>query len=107
MKLFKSALIYSLLLFIGLFLFWLQYRHLDWPTIKKGLLETNYFWIFVSVVLGLVSHLSRAIRWKMLIKPMGYDPKVSNIFLSLLSREEEKLPVAPFFQNMRRFLLLS
>ncbi len=84
MKLFKNTVIYSLLLFVGLFLFWIQYRHLDWPTIKKGLVETNYFWICASVVLGLLSHFSRAVRWKMLIKPLGYDPKVSNIFLSVL-----------------------
>jgi len=84
MKLLKNTALYSLLLFIGLFLFWLQYRNSDWQTIKKGLLETNYFWISVSVVFGLLSQLSRAIRWKMLIKPLGYDPKVSNIFLSVL-----------------------
>jgi len=84
MKHVKNGLIYSLLLFVGLFLFWLQYKHLDWNSIKNGLIETNYFWILVSVLLGLLSHLSRAIRWKMLIKPLGYDPKVSNIFLSVM-----------------------
>ncbi|HEY4787100.1 MAG TPA: lysylphosphatidylglycerol synthase transmembrane domain-containing protein [Bacteroidales bacterium] len=84
MKHVKNAVIYSVLLFIGLFLFWLQYRHLDWASIKRGLAETNYFWVLVSVVLSLLSHVSRAIRWKMLIKPLGYDPKVSNIFLSVM-----------------------
>lgn len=84
MKLVKNTIIYSILLLIGLFLFWLQYRHLDWISFKKGLAETNYFWILASVILGLLSHLSRAIRWKMLIKPLGYDPKVSNIFLSVM-----------------------
>lgn len=84
MKHVKNTLIYVVLLLVGLILFWLQYRHLDWASIKKGLAETNYFWILVSVILGLLSHLSRAIRWKMLIKPMGYDPKVSNIFMSVM-----------------------
>lgn len=84
MKHVKNILIYSALLAIGLVLFWLQYRHIDWISIKKGLAETNYFWVLASVVLGLMSHWSRAVRWKMLIKPMGYDPKVSNIFMSVM-----------------------
>jgi uncharacterized protein (TIRG00374 family) len=84
MKLLKNILIYTSLFLIGLVLFWLQYRHSNWAAIKQGWLETNYFWIAVSMLLGLISHYSRAIRWKMLIKPLGYDPKVNNIFLSIL-----------------------
>lgn len=84
MKLFKNILIYTSLFMVGLVLFWLQYRHSNWEAIKQGWLETNYFWIVISVLLGLLSHYSRAIRWKMLIKPLGYDPKVNNIFLSIL-----------------------
>jgi uncharacterized protein (TIRG00374 family) len=84
MKLLKNILIYSLFFLLGATLFWWQYKDLDWNTLKHGLAVTNYFWIVVSVTLGLLSHLSRAIRWKMLIKPLGYDPKVSNIFLSIL-----------------------
>ena len=84
MKHVKNILIYSALLFVGLFLFWMQYKHLDWASIKNGLLQTNYFWILVSIIFGLLSHLSRAIRWKMLIKPLGYDPKTSNVFMSVM-----------------------
>jgi len=84
MKHVKNFIIYSALLLVGLFIFWLQYKNTDWASTKQGLLETNYYWILVSIVLGLMSHWSRAVRWKMLIKPLGYNPKVSNIFMSVL-----------------------
>jgi len=84
MKLIQKILLYSVLFLLGVALFWWLYRDLDWIKLKQGLKITNYYWILVSVLLGLYSHYIRAIRWKMLIKPMGYNPKVSNIFLSVL-----------------------
>jgi glycosyltransferase 2 family protein len=84
MKLLKKFLLYTVFLFLGVSLFWLQYKNLDWVTLKHGLAVTNYWWILIAIIFGLLSHVSRAIRWKMLIKPLGYDPKVSNIFLSVL-----------------------
>src|SRR5271157_1848828 len=84
MKLFQKILLYSFLFLLGVTLFWWLYRDLDWVKLKRGLLITNYYWIIVSIILGLYSHYIRSIRWKMLIKPMGYNPKVSNIFLSVL-----------------------
>lgn len=35
--------------------------------------SANYFWIFVSLVLSFLSHIFRAIRWKYLLEPMGYQ----------------------------------
>ena len=32
----------------------------------------------------LASHLSRSVRWKILIAPLGHSPKLSNIYLSVL-----------------------
>ncbi len=84
MKQFQKVLIYSFLFILGISLFWWLYRDLDWVSLKHGLHITNYYWIAVSILLGLYSHYIRAIRWNMLIKPMGYNPRVSNIFLSIL-----------------------
>lgn len=53
----------------------------DLVTALKGI---NYFWIVVSILFGVLSNISRAIRWKMLIKPLGYNPKLSDTFLSVL-----------------------
>lgn len=44
----------------------------------------NYFWIFMVLVAFTISNLSRAVRWKMLMKPLGYRPKFSNCFLTII-----------------------
>jgi len=44
------------------------------------------FWVTISVVLGILSHVSRAIRWNYLLEPMGYRPKIiNNVFIVLIS----------------------
>jgi glycosyltransferase 2 family protein len=84
MKYVKDFLKYSFFLMLGVVLFWYIYKDVDKANLIKGLRETNYFWIAVSITLGLLSHLSRAMRWNMLIEPMGYKPKLYNTFLSVL-----------------------
>jgi uncharacterized protein (TIRG00374 family) len=69
---------------IGVLIFWLLYRKIEWGKIVEALKDLNYFWIVVSIFFGLMSQVSRSLRWIMLIKPMGYNPKFSNTFLSVL-----------------------
>ncbi|MDP4209331.1 MAG: lysylphosphatidylglycerol synthase transmembrane domain-containing protein [Bacteroidota bacterium] len=84
MKLLKNTLKYLLFLFFGLSIIWFIYKDVDKENLLKGLRETNYFWIALSVILGLVSHYVRAVRWNMLINSMGYKPKTYNTFFSVL-----------------------
>jgi len=44
--------------------------------------EANYFWIAMVLLAFTISNVSRAIRWNMLIRPMGYRPRFINAFLS-------------------------
>ncbi len=69
---------------VGIFLFWLVYRDLDVKTLKKELVTINYWWIILSFSVGILSHISRAIRWNMLIKPLGFKPRTINTFLSIM-----------------------
>lgn len=47
---------------------------------KNALSNINLWLIFPIVLMSLVSHLSRALRWKILIEPMGYNPTLLNTF---------------------------
>lgn len=40
-------------------------------------------WLLASVVAAILAHPSRAIRWNMLITPLGYKPKLINTFWAL------------------------
>lgn len=44
----------------------------------------NYFWILLVVVAYTTSNLSRAARWIMLIRPLGYQPRFVNSFFSVM-----------------------
>jgi len=70
---------------LGILLFWWVYKDQDINRIKNILTnEVNYFWIIVSVLLGLLSHLSRTIRWNLMIEPLGHKPKTLNTFLAVM-----------------------
>ena len=42
------------------------------------------WWIGLTLIIGLASHISRAIRWRMLIIPLGYRPKLLNTFMAVM-----------------------
>lgn len=41
-------------------------------------------WVLLSVCLGILSHLSRAYRWKYLLEPLGYRPRFANSFMAVM-----------------------
>jgi uncharacterized protein (TIRG00374 family) len=70
---------------LGIFIFWLVYKDQDFKRIKSILVnDVNYFWIVVSLFLGLISHISRTIRWNLIIEPLGHKPRTLNTFLAVM-----------------------
>lgn len=71
---------------IGIVIFWMVYKDQDISKLKNILTnEVNYFWIIVSLLLGLLSHISRTIRWNLIIEPLGHQPKLMNTFLAVMT----------------------
>jgi uncharacterized membrane protein YbhN (UPF0104 family) len=70
---------------LGILIFWWVYKDQDLSRIKNILTnEVNYFWIIVSVFIGLLSHISRTIRWNLMIEPLGHKPRLLNTFLAVM-----------------------
>ncbi|NVO19064.1 MAG: flippase-like domain-containing protein [Bacteroidetes bacterium] len=72
---------------IGFFFIWLFLRNLSTDQrkeIMKSFGYANYWWISLSVALGILSHYLRAIRWRMLLEPMGYLPGKRNTFFAVM-----------------------
>lgn len=72
--------------FLGLFLVWYslsKFTDKQVVEIKFALLHANYWWIGLSVFIGFLSHLSRAYRWKFMLAPLGYKPKLYNRFFAV------------------------
>lgn len=74
---------------LGVFLIWYSYRitsEEDRIQIIRYIKEADLFWVGISVFIGILSHISRAIRWNYLLEPLGYKPKVSNnVFIILMA----------------------
>jgi uncharacterized protein (TIRG00374 family) len=83
----KSALKFLFFLSIGIFLIWLSVHKLndhDKGEIQSALQRADYKWLVLSMIIGVLSHVSRAMRWKMLMEPLGFKPKTSNTFFAVM-----------------------
>lgn len=52
----------------------------EWTDFKSSLINVNIWIIIPVVVMSVLSHLSRAIRWKILMTQLNYAPKIKNVF---------------------------
>jgi uncharacterized protein (TIRG00374 family) len=50
----------------------------------EQILHADYFWIVLSIIAGILSHLARAARWNILIGSMGYQTKLSTTFFAVM-----------------------
>ena len=78
-----SILQYVLFLGGGLFLVWWQLKEMTPEEAKEfyhAFTYANYWLIIPIVIMSLLSHLSRSMRWKLLMEQLGYAPKLKNVF---------------------------
>jgi len=72
---------------IGILLIWWSLHQIppqEWEKFTKAL-QKSKFWIIIPVffILGL-SHFIRALRWRLIMEPLGYKPSIMNTFLAVL-----------------------
>jgi glycosyltransferase 2 family protein len=82
-----SLLQYLVFFGLGIFLVWWsigKISHKDWVDIKGAWLRAHYRLLVPVVLTLLAAHFSRAIRWRILMKPMGYNPSIINTYLAVL-----------------------
>ena len=44
----------------------------------------KYSWLFLAFGMGILSHIFRTLRWKILMEPMGYHPSTKNVFMAVM-----------------------
>jgi uncharacterized protein (TIRG00374 family) len=79
---------YTFFLGLGIFLVWWQFNKMtgvEKSQFRDSLSNANYWLLFPIIIIALLSHVSRAVRWKILIEPLGYKPSTSNTFYSIMS----------------------
>ncbi len=69
---------------MGGFLVWYSISDISLEILGKYFEEAKYGWIFLGLFFGILSHLSRAYRWKFMLEPLGFKPKYTNSVLAVL-----------------------
>ncbi len=82
----KSIIQFVVLLGIGILLVWLSFRSVwtEKEKILNSFQNANYVWVFVSILIALLSHVLRAYRWNYLLKPLGYSTTKANALGAVL-----------------------
>ncbi len=77
-NIFVSLILLVLLVYLSL-------KGLDLPTLGKHIISANYWWVLLSVPVGLLSHWARALRWRTMLKPISNPRSVWNLFSAVMA----------------------
>lgn len=83
----KSILQIAIFLGIGLLLIWLVTKDLtakEKEDIAVAFRDANYWLVIPAMLIGTASHWVRAVRWRLLMKPLGHQPSTLNTFFAVM-----------------------
>jgi uncharacterized membrane protein YbhN (UPF0104 family) len=66
-----SALKYVVLLSLAGVLLWLSFREVKWDSFVSGVKDADWRWIGLSMVISVLAFLIRALRWRLIMLPLG------------------------------------
>lgn len=78
---------YIFFLGLGIFLVWWSIHKMDdtnYQQFVTSLKTANYYLLIPVFFILTASHVSRAMRWKILMGSMGYNPRLSNTFCAVM-----------------------
>ncbi|MBU2950615.1 flippase-like domain-containing protein [Tamlana agarivorans] len=81
----KNLLKITLPLLLGVFLIWYSLSKVSIDKLLIYAKNADYIWIVFGMFLGLLSHISRAYRWRFMLAPMGYHVKFGNSFMAVFA----------------------
>lgn len=81
----KKTLSIGIPLLLGVFLVWYSLQNVPLEKIIEYWKSSEKSWIILGVLFGLLSHLSRAYRWRFQLEPMGYNIKFGNSAMAVFA----------------------
>ncbi len=69
------AIKYLILLAVAALLLWISFRGVKWSDFTAGLMSTDFKWIAASMVVGVTAFWLRALRWRLVMLPLGIKIK--------------------------------
>lgn len=81
-----KKIIFNYLIPVGLtaFFLYLAFYDINFSELMARMADSSLFWVFMYVLLLLVSHYFRAVRWKIILHSVKPDVKIVNLFGALM-----------------------
>lgn len=79
----KKVLTILISLAFAAFFLWYATKGLDFKVIKESLSKANYWWVVFAGIFGLLAYWFRAVRWNLLLEPIGYSTSNLNALWSI------------------------
>ncbi len=80
----KSFFKIGLPLILGIVILYFLYAGTDFQALWADIKDANWWILTFSLLFGLSGNVIRGLRWELLIKPLGYAPKKSNLIYAVL-----------------------
>ena len=64
---------------------WYSLSQITLSTLLQYFKNADYTWIILGVIIGILSHVSRAYRWLYMAEPLGFNPKFANSVMAVYS----------------------
>jgi uncharacterized protein (TIRG00374 family) len=80
----SQLLQYVIFLGGGIFLVWWQLKSMNLEEKNEfyNAIKNANFWILIPItIMSIMSHISRSLRWKLLMEPLDFHPKLRNVFM--------------------------
>ena len=101
-KILSYIIKYVLPLLLGIGIFVLLYRQFDFEEIKSILQsDMNLFWVVVSMLIGVISHISRALRWQLQLHALDIKASFSTLCNAIFGTYAFNLVVPRFGELWR------
>lgn len=80
---FKTFITIAISLAIAAFFMWFALKGMEFKKIAGYFAKANYFWVFAATIFGILAYWFRAVRWNLLLEPMGYQISTYNSFWTI------------------------
>jgi uncharacterized protein (TIRG00374 family) len=80
----SQLLQYVIFLGGGIFLVWWQLKSMNLEEKNEfyNAIKNANFWILIPIsIMSIMSHISRSMRWKLMMEPLDFHPKLRNVFM--------------------------
>jgi uncharacterized protein (TIRG00374 family) len=80
----KTIISTVVFLLIGATIFYFAILKNDPEKIWEQIKTAEIKWIIIAMICGILSHLARALRWNILLEPLGYKASIANSFHAVI-----------------------